>query len=94
MFQVKNIILSKKSYDEYMLQNHVQFNYTNNFKKPLAYKQLSNGSIKTICDDIGWSCSIKSIQMLLSHYFIKWGKTNDIIDHIYKEEGCLSIYKF
>ena len=94
MFQLKNILYSKNRYDEYMRSNHIQFNYYNKFKKPLTYKQLPSGSITPICDDIGWSCSIKSIQMLLSHYYIKWGKQHDIMDHIYKETGCLSIHKF
>ena len=94
MFQVKNILLSKNRYDEYMRDNHIQFNYTNNFNKPLTCKQLKSGAIISVCDDIGWSCSIKSVQMLLSYYFIKWNKSHDIMDDIYREKGSLSIHKF
>jgi len=94
MFQVKNTLLSKNRYDEYMRDNYIQFNYTNNFNKPLTCKQLTSGAILSVCDDIGWSCSIKSVQMLLSHYFIKWGKTDDIMNDIYRENGCLSIHRF
>lgn len=45
-------------------------------------------------DDIGWSCSIKSVQMLLAHYFKKWGIEKYIVPIIYKEKGDLSIHTF
>jgi hypothetical protein len=45
-------------------------------------------------DDIGWSCSIKSVQMLLAFYFKKWGIESNIIPNLYKEKGVLSIHSF
>jgi hypothetical protein len=45
-------------------------------------------------DDIGWSCSIKSVQMLLAFYFKKWDMESQIIPEIYKEKGNLSIHSF
>ena len=45
-------------------------------------------------DDIGWSCSIKSVQMLLAFYFKKFEMETQIISDIYKENGPLSIHSF
>jgi hypothetical protein len=45
-------------------------------------------------DDIGWSCSIKSVQMLLAFYFKKWNIEDNILSIIYKEQGVLSIHSF
>ena len=45
-------------------------------------------------DDIGWSCSIKSVQMLLAFYFKKFNMESYIIPTIYKEKGGLSIHSF
>lgn len=45
-------------------------------------------------DDIGWSCSIKSVQMLLAFYFKKLNIEHKILPIIYKEKGNLSIHSF
>ena len=74
---------------QYIKSNFYQFNYINNFNSPLGNKKLNN--------DIGWSCTIKSFQMLLSKIIsvMSIDKNNqDIVDLIYKEEGLLSIHNF
>jgi len=135
MFQSKNILFSKKGFDEHIIENYVHFNYYNKYnrfiykvskiqkKEPriatrrepnVIYDAISNivqsvGSPPIIpeptsylttynnCpkkDDIGWSCSIKSVQMLLAFYFKKWKMEKCIIPNIYKEKGDLSIHSF
>lgn len=134
MFQSKNILFSKKGFDEHIIENYVHFNYYNKYnrfiykvskiqkKEPrlvyqepnIIYDTISNfvqkiGSPPGIpeptsylitynhCpkkDDIGWSCSIKSVQMLLAFYFKKWEMEPRIISEIYKEKGVLSIHSF
>lgn len=135
MFQSKNILFSKKGFDEHIIENYVHFNYYNKYnrfiykvskvqkKEPriavrrepnVIYDAISNfvqqiGSPPSIpeptsylttynnCpqkDDIGWSCSIKSVQMLLAFYFKKWEIEKYIISDIYKEKGVLSIHSF
>ena len=54
-------------------------------------RNYKNGPKK---DDIGWSCSIKSVQMLLAYYFKKWNIEQCILSLIYKENGPLSIHSF
>lgn len=134
MFQSKNILFSKKGFDEHIIENYVHFNYYNKYnrfiykvsrvqkKEPrlvsqepnVIYEAISNfvqkiGSPPSIpeptsylirykeCpkkDDIGWSCSIKSVQMLLAFYFKKWEMEKYIISNLYKEKGALSIHSF
>jgi hypothetical protein len=135
MFQSKNILFSKKGFDEHIIENYVHFNYYNKYnrfiykvskiqkkeprlatirKSNVIYDAISNivqnvGSPPSIpeptsylttyndCskkDDIGWSCSIKSVQMLLAFYFKKWEMKSHIIPDIYKEKGVLSIHSF
>ena len=133
MFQSKNILFSKKGFDEHIINTYVHFNYYNKYNR-FIYKiskvQKKEPSLiqkdKTIynkitymvqnirspvgspeetsylvrynnCpkkDDIGWSCSIKSTQMLLAYYFKKWRIEDNIIRDIYKENGVLSIHSF
>ena len=107
MYQFKNELLSKDRFDTYMSENHIQFNYYNNYSKPLAITTIPNANtsmninmnanvnrVTKIIDDIGWSCSIKSVQMLLGHYYNIWNNRNKIIDEIYKQDGPLSIHSF
>ena len=134
MFQSKNIIFSKKGFDNYVTENYVHFNYYNKYnrfiykvskiqkKEPSLLKKESKTIYNTISnivqtlsspvgspeetsylvrynncpkkDDIGWSCSIKSVQMLLGFYFKKWDIEERIIYDIYKENGSLSIHTF
>jgi hypothetical protein len=134
MFQSKNILFSKKGFDQHIIDNYVHFNYYNKYnrfiykiskikkKEPSLNRKESNTIYKTISnivqkisspvgspeetsylvrykdcpkkDDIGWSCSIKSVQMLFAFYFKKWGIEAHILPIIYKEQGELSIHTF
>jgi hypothetical protein len=134
MFQSKNILFSKKGFDEHIIENYVHFNYYNKYnrfiykvskiqkKEPRLVSQEPNVIYDAITnfvqkisspvgspeetsylirykecpkkDDIGWSCSIKSVQMLLAFYFKKWEIESNIIPDIYNEIGVLSIHSF
>jgi len=134
MFQSKNILFSKKGFDEHIIENYVHFNYYNKYnrfiykvskvqkKEPRLVYQEQNVIYDAITnivqkisspvgspeetsylirykdrpqkDDIGWSCSIKSVQMLLAFYFKKWEIESNIIPDIYNETGVLSIHSF
>ncbi len=63
-----------------------RFNYLNNFTTLLGEKQLTN--------DIGWSCTIKSFQMLLALILAKFNQSKNIIYFLYHETGDLSIHNF
>ena len=47
-----------------------------------------------LTNDIGWSCTIKSFQMLLALILSKFHQSNEIITMIYKDNGILSIHNF
>ncbi len=60
------------------------------------YKNLNNLGKKKLCDDIGWSCTIKSVQMMIAFFISLNFKSSKeyIIDLLYNENGLLSIYNF
>jgi len=86
MFQKNGILFKKKYFDQHIKEYFIQLNYYNNYDKCIGDSQIK--------DDIGWSCSIKSVQMLLSYFFSKFQKKNEIIENIYNIDGKLSIYTF
>tara|TARA_B100001094_G_C18168820_1_gene793846 strand:- start:337 stop:1182 length:846 start_codon:yes stop_codon:yes gene_type:complete len=71
--------------DEWIKHNLFKFNYYNGLNK-MGNKQLT--------DDIGWSCTIKSFQMMLANYMNQINKEIDIVSLLYKQNGDLSIKKF
>jgi hypothetical protein len=87
MFQKQNCIYKKADFDKHINKSLLQFNYYNNYTTPLCDSD-------NVTDDIGWSCAIKSIQMCLSSFFIKWKLKNKIIPMFYQESGNLSIHAF
>ena len=74
---------------EYTKSNLYKFNYYNNFTKSISKKNH-------LYDDIGWSCTIKSFQMMLSVMLskINYRSKTHIITNLYKENGKLSIHNF
>ena len=88
-----NYLIFNKTYNydnilEYINKNFYKFTYINNYNKLLGKTKLNN--------DIGWSCTIKSIQMMFAkilNIFNKNDKTK-IVNDIYKENGLLSIQNF
>ena len=84
MYQIKNRIYTVKGFDKYKSNNMLQFNYYNNYKNKIG--NLDN--------DIGWSCSIKSVQMLLSSVFIGLNLNYDFVKMFYNEEGIFSVHSF
>lgn len=89
-----NYIISNNNFNynnvlSFIKNKFYQFNYINNFLTPLGKKKLNN--------DIGWSCTIKSFQMLLAKIITKIysnNNNNEIVNLIYKEKGLLSIHNF
>ena len=75
MFQKNGILFKKKYFDEHIKKYFIQLNYYNNYDKCIGDSQIK--------DDIGWSCSIKSVQMLLAFYFKKWNIEHKILPIIY-----------
>ena len=84
LFQGK--YLSFKEIHQYKQLNLFRFNYLNHFSTLLGNQKLNN--------DIGWSCTIKSFQMLLALILSKFHQENEIIKMIYKDKGILSIHNF
>jgi len=66
----------------------------NTIVKDIGTSITNTGVEGPIKDDIGWSCSIKSVQMLLAYYFKKWGIETYILNLLYKESGSLSVHSF
>ena len=71
---------------KYKKLNLFRFNYLNNFITLLGKKQITN--------DIGWSCTIKSFQMLVAIILAKFNQKKNIINLLYLETGKLSIHNF
>ena len=84
LFQGK--YLSFKQIKDYKKLSLYRFNYLNHFSTLLGEQKLTN--------DIGWSCTIKSFQMLLALILSKFYQSNEIITMIYKDNGILSIHNF
>ena len=84
LFQGK--YLTFREIQNYKQLNLFRFNYLNHFTTLLGEKKLTN--------DIGWSCTIKSFQMLLALILSKFYQSNEIIKMIYKDSGILSIHNF
>lgn len=92
MFQVKNKLYSKVHFDNFLKENYYQFNYLNHYQK-LLINETSNSDTEND-SDIGWSCTIKSIQMLFASYFAKNHCADKIIPIIYKDSGFISVHSF
>ena len=78
--------LSFKQIQDYKKLGLYRFNYLNHFLTSLGNQQLTN--------DIGWSCTIKSFQMLLALILCKFHQSYEIIKLIYHDKGILSIHNF
>jgi len=84
-FIIQNKTLTYHDLDLYVKKNLFKFNY---------YNTLTSFGKKQLTDDIGWSCTIKSFQMMLAFWIYHIDKEANIVELFYKETGCLSIHEF
>lgn len=84
IYYINGIGISRNEFKN-ITQNLFHFTYT---------KYLKKFGNKNITDGIGWSCAIRSFQMMIAKFLKIFKKDIEILDLIYKEDGILSFPSF